>query len=50
MLEPDWDDLDEIDLDELIAHITVDAYGDEGYWSETRATSARPSRTTSSSQ
>ncbi len=31
--EPDGDDLDEMDLDELIDHITVDAYGDEGYWS-----------------
>ena len=31
--EPSWDDLDEIDLDELIEHITIDAYGDEGYWS-----------------
>lgn len=27
------DDLDELSLDELIEHITVDAYGDEGYWS-----------------
>jgi hypothetical protein len=31
--EADWDDLDEMDLDELIDHITVDAYGNEGYWS-----------------
>lgn len=32
----DWlEDLDdpERDVDELIAQITVDAYGDEGYWS-----------------
>ena len=27
------DDLDEMDLDDLIEQITVDAYGDEGYWS-----------------
>lgn len=27
----DYDD--EIELDELIEQITVDAYGDEGYWS-----------------
>ncbi len=26
-------DLDELDRDELIEQITVDAYGDEGYWS-----------------
>ena len=32
----DWlEDLDDpdLDLDELVAQITVDAYGDEGYWS-----------------
>lgn len=28
-----WLDLDEPDRDELIEQITVDAYGDEGYWS-----------------
>lgn len=28
-----WLDLDEPNLDELIEQITVDAYGDEGYWS-----------------
>lgn len=27
------DDFDEMDIDELIEHVTVDAYGDEGYWS-----------------
>lgn len=26
-----------IDLDELVDHITVDAYGDEGYWSVAQA-------------
>ncbi len=26
-------DFDELDRDELIEQITVDAYGDEGYWS-----------------
>ena len=31
--EDDTDDLDEMDLDELIERITIDAYGDEGYWS-----------------
>lgn len=32
--DPGWlDDLDEMDIDELIEQITVDAYGDEGYWS-----------------
>ena len=36
MSSDDWlEDLDEpdLDVDELIAQITVDAYGDEGYWS-----------------
>lgn len=36
MSPDDWlDDLDDpdLDLDELVAQITVDAYGDEGYWS-----------------
>lgn len=27
------DDLDDLDRDELVEQITVDAYGDEGYWS-----------------
>ncbi|MCZ7537136.1 MAG: hypothetical protein M5T61_15370 [Acidimicrobiia bacterium] len=27
------DDLEELSLDELIGQITVDAYGDQGYWS-----------------
>ena len=32
--DPGWlDDVDELGLDELIEQITVDAYGDEGYWS-----------------
>lgn len=31
--DDETDDFDEMDLDELIEHITVDAYGDEGYWS-----------------
>jgi hypothetical protein len=31
--DDDFDDLDEMDLDELIEHVTVDADGDEGYWS-----------------
>lgn len=30
---PSDDDFDEMDLDEMIEHITVDAYGNEGYWS-----------------
>ena len=36
MAPDDWlEDLDDpdLDLDELVAQITVDAYGDEGYWS-----------------
>ena len=32
--DPGWrDELIELGLDELIEQITVDAYGDEGYWS-----------------
>jgi hypothetical protein len=31
--DDDSDDLETMDLDELIEHITVDAYGNEGYWS-----------------
>lgn len=31
--DDEFDDLDAMDLDELIEHITVDAYGNEGYWS-----------------
>lgn len=27
------DDLDEMDVDQLIEHIILDAYGDETYWS-----------------
>ena len=27
----------DVDLDELVDHITVDAYGDEGYWSFAQA-------------
>ena len=29
----DDNDIDDMDLDELVEQITVDAYGDEGYWS-----------------
>lgn len=31
--DDELEDLDTMDLDELIEHITVDAYGNEGYWS-----------------
>ena len=32
--DPGWlDDLDELGIDEVIEQITVDAHGDEGYWS-----------------